>query len=45
VGRDRSIEGQEIEQKYVAVGDRELGIATRKSQTPEKLEAPRTLWG
>jgi len=30
-----------IKQKYVAVGDGELGIATRKSQIPEK-QSPRT---
>jgi hypothetical protein len=30
-GQERSIEGQEIESKYVAVGDGELGVATRKS--------------
>jgi hypothetical protein len=29
-------EGQEIEQKYIAVGDGKLGIATRNSQMPGK---------
>ena len=29
-------EGHEIEQRYVAVGHGELGIATRKSQMPGK---------
>ena len=40
--QERSTEGQEIEQKYVAVGDGELGVATRKSQTPGKQEVNRT---
>ena len=35
---------QEIEQKYVAAGDGELVVATRKSQMPENLEAPRSQW-
>jgi hypothetical protein len=43
--RGRSKEGQEIEQRCVAMGDGELGLATRKSQTPRKQEAPRTQWG
>ena len=41
----RCTEGQEIEQRCVAMGDGELGVATRKSQMPEKQEAPRTQWG
>ena len=41
----RCTEGQEIEQRCVAMGDGELGIATRKSQMPGKQEAPRTQWG
>ena len=32
----------EIEQRCVMVGDGELGIATRKFQTPGKQEVPRT---
>jgi hypothetical protein len=36
----RSIEGQEFECRCVAVGERELGVATRKSQ-----EVPRTQQG
>jgi hypothetical protein len=32
----KSTEGQEIEWRYVAVGDGELGVATRKSQMPGK---------
>ena len=39
---ERCTEGQEIEQRYVAMGDGELGLATRKSQMPGKQEAPRT---
>ena len=41
----RSTEGQEIEQRCVAVGDGELGVATRKSQIPGKQEPPRTQRG
>jgi len=40
-----SSEGQEIEQRHVAAGDEELGIATRKSQMPGKQESPRTQQG
>jgi hypothetical protein len=40
-----SIEGQEIEQRFVGVGDGELGMASRKSQMPGKQEVPRTQWG
>jgi hypothetical protein len=36
---------QEIEQRCVAIGDGELGVATRKSQMLEKQEPPRTPWG
>ena len=38
----RCTEDQEIEQRYIAVGDGELGVATRKSQMLGKQEAPRT---
>ena len=38
----RCTEGQEIEQRCVAMGDGELGVATRKPQMPGKQEAPRT---
>ena len=41
----KSTEGQEFERSCVAVGDGELGIATRKSQMPRKQEAPRTQQG
>ena len=41
----RCTEGQEIEQRCVAMGDGELGVATRKSQMPGKQEPPRTPWG
>jgi hypothetical protein len=41
----RCTEGQEIEQRYVAMGDGELGLATRKSQMPGKQEALRTSQG
>jgi hypothetical protein len=34
----RCTEGQEIEQKCVAMGDGELGVATRKSQMPGMQE-------
>ena len=30
----RCTEGQEIEQRYVAMGEGELGVATKKSQVP-----------
>jgi hypothetical protein len=43
--RWRCAEGQEIEQKYVTMGDRELGVATRKSPMPGKQEPPRNPWG
>jgi hypothetical protein len=32
----RCTEGQEIEQNCVAMGDEELGVATRKFQMPKK---------
>jgi hypothetical protein len=35
-------ENQEVEQKYVAMGDGELGVTTRKSQMPGKQESPST---
>lgn len=38
----RSIENQEIDQRYFAVGNRELGVVSRKSQMPGKHEAART---
>ena len=41
----KSDKGQEIEQRYKAVVDEELGVATRKSQMSGKQEAPRTKWG
>jgi hypothetical protein len=41
----RCTEGQEIEQRCVAMGNGELGVATRKSQMPGKQEPPRTPWG
>ena len=40
--RWRCTEGQEIEQRYVVVGDGELGVATRKSQMLGKQEPSRT---
>lgn len=44
-GCERGTEGQEMEQKYVAVGDEELGIVIGRSQTPEKCQASRTQQG
>jgi hypothetical protein len=41
----RCTEGQEIEQTYVAMGNEELGVATRKSQMPGKQKPPRTPQG
>jgi hypothetical protein len=38
----RRTKGQEIEWRYVAVGDGELGVVTRKSQMPRKQEDART---
>ena len=38
------MEGQKIDQKYIAVGDGEQ-VATRKSQMPGKQEPPRTQLG
>jgi hypothetical protein len=43
--QERSTEGQEIEQGCVAMGDGELGVATRTSQTPGKQEDPKTQCG
>jgi len=40
----RCTEGQKIEQRYVAMGDGELGVATMKFQWPGKQEATRTQW-
>ena len=42
---ERSTEGQEFESRCVAVGDGELGVATRKSQMPGTQEVPRTQQG
>jgi hypothetical protein len=44
-GDGRSIKGQEIEWRCGAMGDEEMGVATRKSQMPGKQEAPRTQMG
>jgi hypothetical protein len=33
---EKMAEGQEIEQRHVAMGDGKLGVATRKSQMPRK---------
>ena len=41
----RCTEDQEIEKRCIAMGDGELGVATRKFQMPGKQEAPRTQWG
>jgi hypothetical protein len=41
----RCTKGQEIEQRCVKLGDRELRVATRKSQMPGMQETPRTQWG
>ena len=41
----RCTEGQEIEQKCVAMGDRELDVSTKKSQLPLIQESPRIPWG
>jgi hypothetical protein len=41
----RCTEGQEIEQRCVAMGNGELEVVTRKSQMPGKQEPPRTPWG
>jgi hypothetical protein len=43
--RWRCTEGQEFEQRYVAMGDEELGVATRKSQMPGKQEPLKTPQG
>ena len=45
-GRIRYREVQRVRKlnRNEAVGDGELGIATRKSQTPGKQEVPRTQW-
>jgi hypothetical protein len=37
--------GQEIEQRYVVMGNGKLGVATRRSQMPVKQELPRTPQG
>jgi hypothetical protein len=41
----RYTEVQEIEQMGAAMGDGELGVATRKSHMPGKQETPRTQQG
>ena len=41
----RYTEGPQIEQRSVAMGDGELGVATRKSQMLGKQEAPRSQQG
>jgi hypothetical protein len=49
MGRSReeigSSEGQEFERRYLAVGDEDLGVATRKSQMTGTQEVPRTQQG
>ena len=40
----RCAEGEAIKQKCVEMGDGELGVATRKSQMPEKQDPPRIPW-
>ena len=44
-GGDRCTEVQKTEWRCVAVGDGELGVATRKFQMPGKQEAPRIQGG
>lgn len=44
-GGGRSTKGQKFEWRFVAVGDGELRIATRKSQMSGKQEAPMTQLG
>jgi len=39
---EKCTEGQEIEQRCVAMDDGKLGVVNRKSQIPGKQEAPRT---
>jgi hypothetical protein len=39
-GRDDIQEGQEIEQRCVAMGDGEAGVATRKPQENKRLPGP-----
>jgi hypothetical protein len=41
----RCTESQEIEQRCIAMGDGELGVANRKSQMPGKQEPPRIQLG
>jgi hypothetical protein len=40
-----STEDQEFERRRVAVGEGDLGVATRKSQMPGTQEIPRTQQG
>jgi hypothetical protein len=42
-GQEKCTEDQGIKYKYVAVGDVQLGIGTRKFQMPGKQTTPRTL--
>jgi hypothetical protein len=41
----RCTEGQKIEQRCIAMGDGDLGVAIRKSQMQGKQECPRTPQG
>jgi hypothetical protein len=43
--QERHTEGQETEQRCIAMEGGELGIATRKFQISGKQESPRTTWG
>ena len=43
--RQEEVQGQEFEQGCVAVGDGELGVATRKSQVSGTQEFSRTQQG
>jgi hypothetical protein len=45
MGGDGDVQCQEIEQRCVTTGSRELRIATRKSQMPGKPEPHRTPLG
>jgi hypothetical protein len=44
-GVESGMGGEEIEQRYIAMGDEELGVATKKFQMPEKQEPPKTPHG
>ena len=41
-GSDMGVDGGDFQRKCVAVGEGELGIATRKFQMPGTQEVPRT---